>query len=76
MLARRNEAVRDDYDALRKRYDDLLASHSQAITKLELAQDETNRLNKQCEEMNQERNNAVGTFIFCFARLKLKSNSF
>lgn len=59
MLARRNEAVRDDYDALRKRYDDLLASHSQAITKLELAQDETNRLNKQCEELNQERSNAV-----------------
>ncbi|KAF5296629.1 hypothetical protein FQA39_LY12457 [Lamprigera yunnana] len=63
MLARRNEAVRDDYDALRKRYDDLLASHSQAITKLELAQDESNRLNKQCEDVNQERSNAVCTHL-------------
>lgn len=55
MLARRG----DDCDALRKRYDEILASHSQAITKLELAQDETNRLNKQCDDLNQERNNLV-----------------
>lgn len=58
-LSRRNEAVRDDYEALRKLYDDLLASHSTAIAKLELAQEETSRLNKQCEELSQERNNAV-----------------
>lgn len=58
-LTRRNDAVRDDYEALRKRYDDILASHSQAITKLELAQDEINRLNKQCEDLNQERNSVV-----------------
>lgn len=59
MLARHNEVVRDDYEALRKRYDELLASHSQAITKLELAQDENNRLTKKCEELTQERNNVV-----------------
>ncbi|GLV34490.1 Discs large 5 [Carabus blaptoides fortunei] len=58
-LSRRNEAVRDDYEALRKRYDDLLTSHSTAIAKLELAQEETSRLNKQCDELSQERNNAV-----------------
>lgn len=55
MLARRSEA---DYEALTKRYEEILASHSQAITKLELAQDETNRLTKQLEEIGQERNNA------------------
>lgn len=58
-LSRRNEAVRDDYEALRKTYDDLLSSHSTAIAKLELAQEETSRLNKQIEELSQERNNAV-----------------
>ncbi|XP_018325504.1 disks large homolog 5 [Agrilus planipennis] len=64
MLSRRNDSVvRDDCDTLRKRYDELLASHSQAITKLELAQDETNRLNKQCDELNQERNNVMRDIV-------------
>lgn len=49
----------DEYDSLRKRYDELLVSHNQAIEKLELAQDETNRLSKQCEDVSQERNNTV-----------------
>lgn len=57
LLGRRNE--RDDCETLRKRYDELLASHSQAITKLERAQDEINGLNKQCEELNQARNTIV-----------------
>lgn len=57
LLGRRNE--RDDCETLRKRYEDLLASHSQAITKLERAQDEINSLNKQCEELSQERNTIV-----------------
>lgn len=61
LLGRRNNE-RDDCEALRKRYDDLLASHSQAITKLERAQDEINSLNKRCEELNQERNTLVGFF--------------
>lgn len=49
----------DDYDSLRKRYEELLVSHNQAIEKLELAQDETNRVSKQCDDLSQERNNAV-----------------
>lgn len=53
----------DDYDSLRKRYEELLVSHNQAIEKLELAQDETSRLSKQCEDLSQERNNAVITLI-------------
>lgn len=73
-LSRRNDAVRDDYEELRKTYDDLLSSHSTAIAKLELAQEETGRLNKQCEEISQERNNAV-SFAFILIGL-IKSESF
>lgn len=32
------EMVKDEYESLRKRYDDLIASHSSAVNKLELAQ--------------------------------------
>lgn len=59
MLAMHNEAVREDYDTLRKRYDDLLTSHTQTIAKLEVAQDENLRLSKQYEELSQERNNSL-----------------
>lgn len=54
-----DNGVSYDYDALRKRYEDLKSSHSQALAKLELASDESNRLTKQCEELSQERNNAL-----------------
>lgn len=32
------EMVKDEYESLRKRYDDLITSHSAAVNKLELAQ--------------------------------------
>ena len=35
---RKYEAIKDEYDTLRKRYDDLISSHSAAVNKLELAQ--------------------------------------
>ncbi|KAG8230429.1 hypothetical protein J437_LFUL015450 [Ladona fulva] len=35
---RKYEAVKDDHDSLRKRCDDLMASHTAAVNKLELAQ--------------------------------------
>jgi len=35
---RKYEAVKDEYDSLRKRYDDLISSHTSAVNKLELAQ--------------------------------------
>ncbi|XP_071442600.1 disks large homolog 5 isoform X2 [Hetaerina americana] len=56
---RKYEAVKDDHDSLRKRCDDLIASHAAAVNKLELAQEEVARVKKQCEEMAQERNVAV-----------------
>ena len=49
----------DEHDSLRKRYADLVASHSAAVSKLELAQEEMTRLKKQYEESIQERNGAV-----------------
>ncbi|XP_012283152.1 disks large homolog 5 isoform X2 [Orussus abietinus] len=56
---RKYEAIKDEYDSLRKRYDDLISSHTSAVNKLELAQEEAARLKKQCEEVAQERNSAV-----------------
>ncbi|XP_043791301.1 disks large homolog 5-like isoform X3 [Apis laboriosa] len=56
---RKYEAVKDEYDALRKRYDDLISSHSSAVNKLELSQEEAARLKKQYDEIVQERNSAV-----------------
>ncbi|XP_078032604.1 MAGUK family member discs large 5 isoform X3 [Augochlora pura] len=56
---RKYEAVKDEYDALRKRYDDLISSHSSAVNKLELSQEEAARLKKQYDEVVQERNSAV-----------------
>lgn len=53
----------DDFDSLRKRYEELLVSRNQAVEKLDLAQDETNRLSKQCEDISQERTNAVIKFL-------------
>jgi hypothetical protein len=32
------ETIKDEYDALRKRFDDLINTHSTAVDKLELAQ--------------------------------------
>ncbi|KAK4007605.1 disks large homolog 5 isoform X2 [Daphnia magna] len=56
---RKCEAIKDEHDSLRKRYADLVASHSAAVSKLELAQEEMTRLKKQYEESIQERNAAV-----------------
>ncbi|XP_069696680.1 disks large homolog 5 isoform X2 [Periplaneta americana] len=56
---RKYEAIKDEYDSLRKRYDDLISSHTSAVNKLELAQEEVARLKKQCDEVAQERNSAI-----------------
>ncbi|XP_020294880.1 disks large homolog 5-like isoform X3 [Pseudomyrmex gracilis] len=56
---RKYEAIKDDYDSLRKRYDDLISSHSSAVNKLELSQEETKRLRSQYESAVTERNEAI-----------------
>ncbi|XP_034934534.1 disks large homolog 5 isoform X2 [Chelonus insularis] len=55
---RKYETIKDEYDSLRKRYDDLISTHSSAVNKLELAQEEAARLKKQYEDVVQERNSA------------------
>ncbi|XP_015124025.1 disks large homolog 5 isoform X6 [Diachasma alloeum] len=55
---RKYKAIEDGYDSLKKRYDDLLSSHSSAVNKLELAHEEVARFKKQYEEAIQERNAA------------------
>ncbi|XP_044015776.1 disks large homolog 5-like isoform X2 [Aphidius gifuensis] len=52
------EVVKEEYDSLRKRYDDLIAGHSSAVNKLELAEEEVTRLKKQYDDIVQERNSA------------------
>ncbi|KAG0712641.1 Disks large 5 [Chionoecetes opilio] len=56
---RKYEAIKDEYDSIRKRYSDLVASHSNNISKLELTQEEVSRLKKQYEEVMRECNEAV-----------------
>ncbi|XP_072743462.1 uncharacterized protein Dlg5 isoform X8 [Anoplolepis gracilipes] len=56
---RKYEAVKDEYDSLRKRYDDLIASHSSTVNKLELSQEEGKRLKKQYDTVLEERNSAT-----------------
>ncbi|XP_059475211.1 disks large homolog 5 [Neocloeon triangulifer] len=56
---RKYEVVKDDYDSLRKRYDDLIGTHSLVVNKLEASQEETTRYKKQCEDIAQELNAAI-----------------
>ncbi|XP_063244378.1 disks large homolog 5 isoform X2 [Bacillus rossius redtenbacheri] len=56
---RKYDAIKEEYDTLRKRYDDIITSHTSAVNKLELSQEEVSRLKKQCEEVAQERNVAI-----------------
>ncbi|XP_043274721.1 disks large homolog 5 isoform X4 [Venturia canescens] len=58
-VLRKYEALKDEYDSLRKRYDDLISSHSATVDKLELAEEEAARLKKQYEDVVQERNGAI-----------------
>ncbi|XP_032665280.1 disks large homolog 5 isoform X3 [Odontomachus brunneus] len=56
---RKYDAVKDEYDSLRKRYDDLIASHSSAVSKLELSKEEATRLKTDYEQVTLERNSAI-----------------
>ena len=51
--------MKEDYDSLRKRYADLIASHSGTVNKLELSQEEVNRVKKLYDEALQETSNAI-----------------
>lgn len=49
----------ESFESLRKRYEEILSAHSAAVSKLEQAQDDVSRLKKECDELSQDRNNAV-----------------
>ena len=53
------KAVKQEYDNLRTRYADLLASHNVTVSKLELVQEENGRLRKQYEDVSQDLNTAI-----------------
>jgi chromosome segregation ATPase len=55
-LLRNYEAVKDDYALLRRRYDELVASHSVSHAKIEHSQDEILRYKKLYQDMLTERN--------------------
>ena len=52
------EDLKEDYDYLHSRYSDLVNAHSSAVFKLELTQDDLDRMRKNCEELAQEKNAA------------------
>ncbi|KAK8726700.1 hypothetical protein OTU49_010006, partial [Cherax quadricarinatus] len=56
---RKYEAIKDEYDSIRKSYSELVASHSNNISKLELTQEEVSRLKKQYDDILRECNEAV-----------------
>ncbi|CAD6234214.1 GSCOCG00007659001-RA-CDS [Cotesia congregata] len=57
-VLRKYEALKDEYDALRKRHDDLLSAHSSLKNKFELIEKEAARWKKDHDDVIQERNNA------------------
>lgn len=53
------KALKEEYDTLHKRYADLTAAHSAHMSRLELCQEELQRLKQGAEEALQERNAAL-----------------
>lgn len=58
-ISRKFESLKDEYDTLRKRHDDVLTSHTAAVNKIELTQEELGRTKNQYDEVVQERNDAI-----------------
>ncbi|KAM4624108.1 disks large homolog 5-like isoform 2-T2 [Polymixia lowei] len=53
------EAMRRDYEALRKRYNDKTAGHNADLSRLEQAEEETHRLQKQVDALLKQRDTAI-----------------
>ena len=58
-LIRKYETLKEEHETLRKRYSDLVGSHGDYVSKLELAQEDSFRQRKNFEECIQERNVAI-----------------
>ncbi|XP_063163758.1 disks large homolog 5 isoform X2 [Candoia aspera] len=53
------EVVKKDYDALRKRYNEKIASHNTDLSRLEQTEEENKRLQKQMDMLMKQRDTAV-----------------
>ncbi|KAJ7415773.1 hypothetical protein WISP_76277 [Willisornis vidua] len=53
------EGVKKDYDALRKRYNEKIASHNTDLSRLEQAEEENRRLQKQMDMLMKQRDTAI-----------------
>ncbi|NXU72473.1 DLG5 protein, partial [Oreotrochilus melanogaster] len=53
------EGVKKDYDALRKRYNEKIASHNTDLSRLEQAEEENRRLQKQVDMLMKQRDTAI-----------------
>nr|XP_020665112.1 disks large homolog 5 isoform X5 [Pogona vitticeps] len=53
------EGVKKDYDALRKRYNEKIASHNTDLSRLEQTEEENRRLQKQIEMLMKQRDTAI-----------------
>ncbi|NWI12709.1 DLG5 protein, partial [Crypturellus soui] len=53
------EGVKKDYDALRKRYNEKIASHNTDLSRLEQAEEENRRLQKQIDMLMKQRDTAI-----------------
>lgn len=53
------EAVKKDYDALSKRYGEKVASHNTDLSRLEQAEEENRRLQKQMDALLKQRDSAI-----------------
>lgn len=53
------EAVKSDYEALRKRYNEKTASHNADLSRLDQAEEENHRLQKQMDMLLKQRDAAI-----------------
>uniref|UniRef100_A0A8C3L4S1 Discs large MAGUK scaffold protein 5 n=1 Tax=Chrysolophus pictus TaxID=9089 RepID=A0A8C3L4S1_CHRPC len=58
------EGVKKDYDALRKRYNEKIASHNTDLSRLEQAEEENRRLQKQIDMLMKQRDTICAMSLF------------
>lgn len=60
---RKYDVLKEEYDCLRKRYDEIISTHNATADQLQVLQDENVRLKSQSHELTQERNSAVSFLV-------------
>ncbi|XP_066550032.1 disks large homolog 5a isoform X3 [Amia ocellicauda] len=64
------EGVKKDYDALRKRYNEKIANHNTDLSRLEQAEEENRRLQKQIDMLMKQRDTAIHYQQQCSSSLR------